>query len=1028
MKAKIGTGMLTVVPLFLTGFAASAPDPSPLPHQVAASYGKLPLSFEPNRGQTDRRVQFVSRGAGYTMFLSPTSVTFALERTAESAVVRMDLPGANPAIAMEPQDKLPGIANYLMGSTRAKWPTNLPTYAKTRSRNVYPGIDLVYYGTQGRLEYDFVLAPRADPSQIRLKFRGATPVVDASGDLVLSLGAKDGQNDIRFHKPVLYQQVQGVRQPVEGRFRIARNEVRFQVGSYDHSRELVIDPVLVYSSYLGGSSQQSAIYGMAINAAGQMYVTGITNAVDYPTTTGVVQASCPAAVTGGKKCGASSASAAFVSKIGADGQSLIYATYLGGGGDGYGVGGSAAGSGGSGSDLGTGIAVDAHDNAWVVGQTNSNNFPVTADAYSLNCDPAEITSGAYIIAVKGNGCGGPNASGYYYSGANSLFLVKLNPAGTNILYGTFLGGTNGELAGQIALDAAGNIYVAGSAYTNVPGTFAQTSYYNYPTTASAFQTQAPTGGGYSAFVTELAPDGHTLLYSSMLGAPNQNTYNNALAVAAGKVFIGGYTQSPALPTTAGAISSTCPGNSPTQCPNNGYVAEFDPTKSGAASLVFSTYLNGKHVSSSGVFFANSTVTALAADAAGNVYAAGSNQYRDFPTTPGVLQPACNASSNDSCDTGFVTKLSPTGALVWSTFYGSPSIDGGNQTVSAVAVDAKDNVYIAANATGLGDYPLNGGFQAFFGGAAYVTELSSDGKQVLFGSFFGGDQNIYPTGLAVDAAQNIYLAGYTTGGLPLVNAHQSTNGGGYNEGFFAKISALKPVGTATYVSAASSLAGAVAAGSIVSAYGADLATGTLLASTLPLPRTLVGTSVSIVDSTGVTTPAPLFFVSPLQVNFQIPSSVAVGSASITIASGDGTTSAGAVTIAVVAPGLFLANNQTGLVAANVVSVLAGGAQVLGSTSQLVNGANVPLPVNLGPPAQQVFLVLYATGVAGRSSLANVSVSIGGLSLPVAYAGPQGDAGLDQVNVQIPASLAGIGDTTISVTVDGKVSNTAHLTIL
>jgi uncharacterized protein (TIGR03437 family) len=192
--------------------------------------------------------------------------------------------------------------------------------------------------------------------------------------------------------------------------------------------------------------------------------------------------------------------------------------------------------------------------------------------------------------------------------------------------------------------------------------------------------------------------------------------------------------------------------------------------------------------------------------------------------------------------------------------------------------------------------------------------------------------------------------------------------------------------------------------------------------------VVGTSVSIVDSAGVTTPAPLFFVSPLQVNFQIPAAVALGSASITIASGDGTAAAGAVTIAVVAPGLFLANNQTGLIAANVITVGAGGAQTLGSTSQLVNGAVVPLPVNLGPPAQQVFLVLYATGVGGRSSLANVSVSIAGLSLPAAYAGPQGDAGLDQVNVQVPASLAGIGDTTISVTVDGKVSNTAHLTIL
>jgi uncharacterized protein (TIGR03437 family) len=1027
------TPMLTLVSLLLTGIAASAQAPSP---QVAASYGKLPLSFEPNRGQTDRRVQFVSRGAGYTIFLSPASVTFALERTAESAVVRMDLLGANSRLAIEAEDKLPGITNYLMGSASAKGPTNLPTYAKARSRNVYPGIDLIYYGTQGRLEYDFVLAPRADPSQIRLKFRGAKPVVDASGDLVLSLG----QGDIRFHKPVLYQQADGVRQPVDGRFTIARNEVRFQVGSYDRGRELVIDPVLMYSSYLGGSSQQSAIYGMAINAAGQLYVTGITNALDYPTTSGVIEPTCPAGNPsyGGKKCGVSSASSAFVSKISADGQSLIYSTYLGGSGGGYGVGGSAVGSGGNGSDWGTGIAVDASDNAWVVGMTNSNNFPITADAYSLYCEPAEIASGAYILSVKGNSCGGPNASGYYYSGSYSVFLVKLNPIGTSMLYGTFLGGTNGETNAQLALDAAGNVYVAGSAYTNAPGTFAQTSYYNYPTTASAYQIQALAGGQYSAFVTEFAPNGKSLLYSTMFGGPYQSTVSNALAVAAGKIFIGGYTRDPHLPTTPGALSSTCPGGPTaagpdTICVNgafNGYVAEFDPTKSGAASLVFSTYLNGS-VSTQGN--ESSSVNVLAADAAGNVYAGGQDSYtvqEGFPRTTGVLQPACLVATNSGeCDTGFVIKLSPTGALAWSTFYGSPSTAGGNQTVSAIAVDAKNNVYIAANATGLGDYPLNYGFQPYAGGAAYVTQLSGDGKQVLFGSLFGGDQNIYPTALVLDAAQNIYLAGDTTGGLPLVNAHQSTAGGGYNEGFFAKISAPKPVGAATYVSAASSLAGAaVAAGSIVSGYGTDLATGTVLVSTLPLPTTVVGTSVSIVDSRGATTPAPLFYVSPIQVNFQIPSGVAVGSASITIASGDGTAAAGTVTIAVVAPGLFLANNQTGLIAANVITVGAGGAQVLGRTSQVVNGAVVPLPVNLGPPAQQVFLVLYATGVAGRSSLANVSVSIGGLSLPATYAGPQGDAGLDQVNVQIPASLAGTGSTTISLTVDGKVSNTAHVTIL
>jgi len=1048
MKFKIGAGVLASAAFFLAGVAASAQAPSPLPSptraapslEVAAVYGKLPLSFEPNQGQTDARVQFVSRGAGYTIFLSPTSAVFALQRGTpalpgqqpsieESAVVRMDLLGANPDIAMQPRDKLPGVANYLMGSASARWPTNLPTYAQTRSENVYPGIDLIYYGVQGQLEYDFVLAPRADPSKIRLKFTGAMPVVDASGDLVLPLADGDGRSDIRFHKPVLYQQVQGVRQPVNGSFLIARNEVRFQVGSYDHGRELVIDPVLLYSSYLGGSSQQSVIYGVAINPAGQIYVTGITNALDYPTTPGVIQPTCPAgnAAYGGKKCGPSSASSAFVSKISADGQSLVYSTYLGVSGGGYAVGGPASGSGGNGNDWGTGIAVDASDNAWVVGLTNSNNFPITADAYSLFCEPAAIYSGAYLISIKANSCGGPAPSGYNYSGSYSLFLVKLNPAGTSMAYGTFLGGTNGEISGQIALDAAGDIYVAGSAYTNVPGTFAATNYYNYPTTASGFQTQAPAGGSYAAFVTEFAPDGHSLLYSSMLGAPTQNTYNTALAVAAGKVVIGGYTQDPHFPTTAGALSSTCPGNSPTQCPNNGYVAEFDPTKSGAASLVFSTYLNGKHVSSSGVFFANSMVSALASDAAGNVYAGGSNQYRDFPTTPGVLQPTCNSSSNDSCDTGFVTKLNPAGALVWSTFYGSPSTDGGNQTVSAIAVDAKSNVYIAANATGLGDYPLNNGFQAYAGGAAYVTELSSDGTQALFGSFFGGDQNVYPTGLALDAAGNIYLAGYTAGGLPLVNAHQSATAGGFNEGFFAKISSPKAVGLATFVNAASSLLGVVAAGSIVTGYGVDLATG--VASGNPTAPTLAGTSVNIVDSAGVTTPAPLYYVgvSPSQVNLLIPSGVANGAATITITSGDGTVSAGTVTIAAAAPGLF-ALNAGGLVAAYVISAVAGGGQVRVGDFQVVNGALVPLPVNLGPPAQAVFLEIYGTGIAGRSSQANVSVSIGGLSLPVTYAGAQGEAGLDQVDVQIPASLAGTGNATLSVTVDGKVSNTTHVTIL
>jgi len=1000
--------------LLVTLGIAAGDQPSSATRRLIANYGKLPLSFEPNQGQTDPRVQFVSRGVGYTLFISPGSATFALQ----DRVVRMNLVGARPMETMEPEEKLPGVTNYLTGTNSAKRPTRLPTYARARARNVYAGIDLVYYGTQGRLEYDFVLAPQADPSKIRLQFEGATPSLDASGDLVLS------QDGLRFHAPVLYQTVNGFRQPVSGRFIVAANrEVHFQVGSYDRNKELVIDPVLLYSSYIGGSTQQSVINAMTVNPAGQIYLTGYTNAIDYPTTTGVIQPACPAPVTGGTKCGASSSSAAFVSKISANGQSLIYSTYLGGSGNGSGVGGTAVGAGGSGSDFGTGIAVDANDNAWVVGQTNSNNFPVTADAYSLYCEPAQINSGASVVLAKGNGCGAPGPSGYNYSGTYSLFLVKLNPAGTIILYGTFLGGTNGETAAQIALDSAGDIYVAGSAYTNVPGTYAQTSYYNYPTTASAFQTQALTGGAYSAFVTEFTPDGHNLIYSSMFGGLHQNTYNNALAVNAGKIFIGGYTQDPHLPTTPGALSTTCPSASTASGPNtvcsanspNAYVAEFDPTKSGAASLVFSTYLNGSVATQGNE---SSAVNALAADSAGNLYAGGYDTYtvpEGFPGTPGVLQPTCLIAHNSGqCGSGFVTKLGSTGALVWSTFYGSPSLTGG-PGVSVLALDASRNVYIAANANGAGDYPLNNAVQNYTGGSAYITELSGDGSQVLFGTFYGGPNNVFPVGLTVDPAGNIYAAGYTAGGLPLTNALQSTNGGGFNEGFFAKIS-NPPSGPVAFVSAASSQSGAAAPGSIVSAYGTDLATATL-----------TGTSVNILDSKGVTTPAPLFFVSAGQVNFLVPTGVATGNATITITSGDGKISSGRETIATVAPGLFVLNSAA-LAAADVITVTANGTQVPGNSYQVVNGAVVPLPINVGTPNQQVFLVLFGTGISGRSSLANVSVSIRGVSLPVVFAGPQGDAGLDQVNVLLPASLAGSGDTALSITVDGAISNTVHVTIL
>jgi uncharacterized protein (TIGR03437 family) len=1015
MKVRIASGTLSVTVLLLVGIASTAQTPSPRP-ALEKAYGKLPLGFEPNRGQTGAEVQFVARGAGYTIFLSPASATFALERN----VVRMDVLGVNPDLTMVPEDKLPGISNYLMGRTRIQWPTNLPTYAKTRSRNLYPGIDLVYHGTQGQLEYDFVLAPYADPAQIRLRFAGASPVVDASGDLVLSLGAEAGQNGIRFHKPVLYQQVRGIRRPVNGRFTITNNhEVGFRVSRYDRSRELVIDPVLVYSSFLGGSSQQSIINGMAVNAAGVIYVTGITNALDYPTTPGVVEPKCPASNgTLDTKCGPSSSSAAFVSKISADGQSLIYSTYLGGGGGGLGVGGSAVGAGGSGNDLGTGIAVDANDNAWVVGQTNSNNFPVTANAYSLYCEPAaqgfNFNTGQNFGEV--NGCGAPNASGYGYSGTYSLFLVELNPTGTSILYGTFLGGTQGELAAQIALDAAGNIYIAGTANTNGPvGTFAATAQYVYPTTASAFQTQAPAPSqNFSAFVTEFSPDGHSLLYSTMFAGPNDNTYNTALAVGAGKIFIGGYTQDPHLPTTPNALSRTCPGGPTNAGPdticfgsnNNGYVAEFDPSKSGAASLVFSTYLNGTIAGNT------SSVNALTADAAGNVYAAGSNQYKDFPTTPGVLQPTCNSSRNDACSTGFVTKLSPTGALVWSTFYGSPSASG-QYGVSAIALDSKNNVYIANLADGAGDLPLANGLQNYTSGVAYVTELSSDASQVIFGTFYGTGANIIPTALAVDSAGSIYFAGYTGGGIPLVKAFQSTNGGGFNEGFFAKIVAPIPaVGAVT--NGASFAAGTITPGEIATLFGTNLTSAAAinLAPSLPLLTQLLGVSVKVNG-----TPAPVFAVDNVngqqQINFQVPWEVS-NQATIQVEN-NGIVSP-SITVPVVAaqPGIFSYSSGGETFGA----ILHSNFQLADTNHPAIAGETVLIYCNgLGavhsPPAD-------GTAANGQVTVATPLVSIGGVSAKVTFTGlAPGFVGLNQINAVVPSGVPA-GNQPVIVTVNKSAS--------
>lgn len=269
---------------------------------LAGNYGKLPLSFEENRGQSDPQVKFVSRGNGYSLFLTDSAAVLALTkgspaksmpgplattgmRTAAAAklaktdLVRMELVGASKSIKVSGAERLPGTANYFIGNDPAKWHSSVPTYAKVRYDGVYPGVDLVYYGNQSQLEYDFVVAPEADTRGIRLHFAGAKKLkLDSNGDLEVI--ARNGQ--VAFHKPVVYQEIEGKRRSVEGSFELqAKSSINFKLGTYDHSRAIVIDPTLAYSTYLSGDGTDIP-FGVAVDAEGSAYVAGSTTSSDFP--------------------------------------------------------------------------------------------------------------------------------------------------------------------------------------------------------------------------------------------------------------------------------------------------------------------------------------------------------------------------------------------------------------------------------------------------------------------------------------------------------------------------------------------------------------------------------------------------------------------------------------------------------------------------------------------------------------------------------------------------------------------------
>jgi Beta-propeller repeat len=546
------------------------------------AYAALPLRFEPNLGQADQRVRFLSRGQGYTLLMTRTGAVLKLdqptERTADpapgafharpsrpatQAVVGLTFEGANPDPAVAGQGLLEGVSNYLLGDDPDGWLTGVPNYSSVAYRDLYDGVSLEYYANRGgELEFDLTLAPGADPDQIRMSYTGADSLrVDESGALVLRAGG----GELRQAPPVVYQQVDGARRQVRGRYLLhGAGQVGFALAGYDTTLPLVIDPVISYSTYLGGSSDDEPIWS-DIDRAGNFYVTGLTSSPDFPTTRGAFQPD----FGGGD-------GDAFVAKLNRSGSGLVWSTYLGG--DAF--------------DVAVGLDVDRRGNVVVTGETTSTGFPTTPGAFQ----PA------------------------FAGGPSDAFVTKLNANGSRLVFSTFLGGQEAEGfdVGFISFfDRHGNVYVEGD--TGSP---------DFPTTPGSFQ---PTfgGGPGDGFVTKLNPRGSRLVYSTFVGGSGADGAHDGELDKAGNFYVDGFTESTDFPTTPGAFQPTYGGGA-----IDAWAAKLNRT---GTALVYSTYLGGS---------GEENVADLTVDRSGSAYVPGDTNSEDFPVTPRAFQQAYGGGDAD----------------------------------------------------------------------------------------------------------------------------------------------------------------------------------------------------------------------------------------------------------------------------------------------------------------------------------------------------------------------------------------------
>lgn len=725
--------VLSVSWFFLLSYAFSQ-DPGTLAATRHNGFYGLPIVFEANRGQAGSNVDFVGRGQGYALQLSADRIILNLNQArarssshqdAPTTVIEISLAGANSRAKASGEQPLPGRSNYLFGSDPAGWITNVEQYGRVRYTDVYRGIDLVFHGKQGRVEHDFVVGPGADSNAIRLDFRGALRTeINHQGDLLLRVA--DGE--VRMERPRAYQIIGGRQVEVRAEYAMHHRYASFRLGHYDARRTLVIDPVLVYSTFFGGAGSLSVesqqwINALAVDGSGNLYCFGSTNSTSFPVTPGAVQPS---------------PKSAFISKFDPTGNSLIFSTYIGG----FRI------------ASGSGLALDAMGNVFIAGD-GAAGLPIPAGSNPFQPNPKGIA------------------------------VLKLNATGTAVLSATYLGGSGGDYFGGVAIDSAGDAYLTGLTSSN-----------DFPV-QNPLQPTLGTSGT-NAFVTKLNASFSQLVYSTYLGGnstANTSNYEGIAVDAFGNAYVVG-AASPGFPTTSGAYQATCPDS----C---AFMAELNPAGS--------SFVQSSYVGSGG-----GEGSAVAVDGSQNVYMAGVTSSPNFPAANSIQ--SCSGIGGTS-NGNFVAEFSQAGALTFSTCLGLPAITP-TAYPPVLSLDSSGNVYVAG--TTQAGLPLQSPIDMNPPSVTrpFVSEIDHATHALLFSSFVG-EQHSFAGGpplgvsgdtifdIAVDPNNNIYLAGpaggeYPASLFPVFNARQPyfpvINQCGLNcqliNGFIIKISPAAGAAAAT----------------------------------------------------------------------------------------------------------------------------------------------------------------------------------------------------------------------------------------